>query len=96
MVELVDTQRSGRCARKGVRVRFPFSALRFRCSGANFDFSGPILVQYLLREDAETGPETRVNRVDQGLGAGVGHVGVEAEGRVGFTRETPCVDVAGA
>jgi hypothetical protein len=26
MVELVDTQRSGRCARKGVRVRFPFPA----------------------------------------------------------------------
>jgi hypothetical protein len=24
------------------RVRFPFSALRFRCSGAKFDFAGPI------------------------------------------------------
>jgi hypothetical protein len=59
----------------------PFSALRFHCSGANFDLSGPIPVQYLLREDTGTRPETRVNRVDQGLGAGVGHVGVEPQSR---------------
>src|SRR5580704_1906187 len=33
VVELVDTQRSGRCARKGVRVRFPSSAPN-SCSSA--------------------------------------------------------------
>ena len=34
MVKLVDTQRSGRCARKGMGVRVPLSALR-RLSGAS-------------------------------------------------------------
>jgi hypothetical protein len=59
VVELVDTQRSGRCARKGVRVRFPFSALRFRCSGANFGFAGPIRHPTGRARGCVSGPRSR-------------------------------------
>ena len=77
MVELVDTQRSGRCARKGVRVRFPFSALDF-VAVAPISIS---LGQYLLREDTQARSVAGVDRGNQSLRAGMGDVGVEAEGR---------------
>ena len=71
VVELVDTQRSGRCARKGVRVRFPSSAV-------DFVAVEPISIslgQYLLREDAQSGSGAGVDGVDESLRAGMRDVG---------------------